>query len=323
MLPPGLTVNPIGAVAITRSSSIELENLTLSARNYVGQPYLFDADVASLSAGTQSFVEAREVDFIGGDYSVDIFNGSQLALHQGVTVTDYNRAGLSAYNHALIRSHAPVAVSGIVGTSTETYPYAISAIGNSIVEINDGGSFSGASGQLVDEYPTAVWSGDNSTIRFGDSSHPTTVNGSIESAYSSMVRINGNLTLHGAMAAYHRGYIRATRTIQSGGPIYAGDAATIRFVSSNLTPPNPDFPYATIDVYRQGNFRIEDTIVNLGGNTLQVSGFGIINLRGSSNLGGADISCHDPNQISIRNEVTGVGNILCLAPPPPFPPLVE
>ena len=323
MLPPGLLVNPVGAVRITRSSAIKLENLRLSALNYVGQPYLFDAAVAGLSAGARSFVEATEVDVIGGDFAVDISNGSQLALHQGVTVTDYNRAGLSAYNHALIITHAPVTVSGIVGTSTETYPYAISAIGNSIVEINDGGSFSGASGKPVDEYPTAVWSGDNSTIHFGDGSHPTTVNGSIESAYSSMVRISGNLTLNGAMAAYHRGYIRATGTAQSGGPIYAGDAATIRFESSNLTPPNADFPYATIDVYRQGNFRMNDTMVDLGGNTLYVSGFGIINLRGASNLGGADISCHDPNQISIRNEVTGVGPISCMAPPPPFPPIVQ
>jgi len=314
MLPAGLTEHPHGAVVVLKSSAIRLDNLTLSASNYVAQTYAFGENVASLSAGDDSWIEVTNVDFNGGDFSVDVYNGGQLSLRQGVTVTGYNRAGLSAYNHALIRTHDDITVSGIVGASTDTYPYAISAIGNSIVEIGQGGSFSGASGQPVDEYATAVWSGDNSTIRFRDGGNPTTINGSIESAYSSMVRIDGNMTLNGALAAYHRGYIRATGITQSGGPIYAGDAATIRTESASLTPVNTVYPTAPIDVYRQGNLRMNNTTANLGGNALHVSSFAIVNLRGSTDLGGADIFCHDPNQISLRASVTGVGNVSCFGP---------
>lgn len=310
-LPPGLPEHPRGALALSQSPGIRLDNLVLSADHYVSQSYAFGDNVASLIATDQSRIEVENVDFVGGDFSVEISNGSQLDLYQGVTVTGYNRAGLSAFNHGLIKTHADIGVSGIVGLSTDVYPYAIQAIGNSLVEITAGGSFSGASGQDVDEYPTAVWSGDNSTIHFANSSNPTTVNGSIESAYSSMVRISGNLTLNGALASYHRGYIRATGLTQSGGPIYAGDAATIRFESSNLTPPNGEFPWATLDIYRQGNLRMNDTLVNLNGNTIYASGFGILNLRGNSNLNFANISCHDPNQISIRPQVQNVGNVSC------------
>lgn len=309
-LPAGLMEHPQGAVAIWKSKAIRLDNLTLSASNYVSQSYPFGDNVASLSAGDQSWVEVADVDFTGGDYSVDIYNGAQLSLRQGATVTGYNRAGLSAYNHALIVTNDDITVSGIDGLSTETYPYALVAIANSLIEIRQGGSFSGASGQEVDEYPTAVWSGDNSTVHFGDNGNPTTVNGSIESAYSSMVRIDGNLTLNGTLAAYHRGYIRATGLTQAGGPIYAGDAGTIRLEQSSLTPPNAEFAYATLEIYRQGNLRMNDTTVNLNGNAIDVSGFGFLNTRGNSDLGGAAINCHDPNQLSISPE-HNYGEVSC------------
>jgi len=311
ILQAGLTENPYGAIGVWKSKAIKLDNLTISAANYASQTYVFGDNVATLSAGDQSFINVANVDFVGGDYSVSVYNGTQLNLREGVSVTDFNRRGLDAYNHGLIRTHNDITVTGIVGSSTDTYPYAISAINNSIVEVKDGGSFTGASGKPVDEYATAVWSGDNSTIRFGNGTNPTTVTGSIESAYSSMVRISGNMALNGTLAAYHRGYIRATGITQSGGEIYAGDAATVRFESSNLTPSSVVNPNSPVDVYRQGNLRMNNTTVNLGGNGIYVSGFGFLNLRGSTNLGGADIFCQDPVQISIRNTVTGVGTVSC------------
>jgi len=313
-LPPGLSEHPVAAIALRQSTAVRIDNLALSADNYASQSYPFGEDVAALGVAEQSWVEISDVAFSGGDFTVDVNNGSQASLRQGISIVGYNRAGLSAYNHGLIRTHDPISVSGIVGQSTETYPYAILAENNSVVEITAGGSFSGASGQPVDEYPTAVWSGDNSSIRFADSAIPTTINGAIESAYSSMVRISGNLVLNGAMAAYHRGYIRAAGVTQSGGPIYSGDASTIRFESSRLTPPNAAFPWATLDIYRQGNLRANDTEVNLNGNRIYVSGFGFLNLRGETDLNFADISCHDRNQISIRSSVDNVGFVSCFQP---------
>jgi len=314
ILQAGLTENPYAAIGVWNSKAIKLDNLTISAANYVSQSYVFGENISSLAAGDQSLVDAANIDFIGGDYSVRVYNGSQLTLRESVSITGFNRRGLDAYNHGLIRTHNDITVTGIVGSSTDTYPYAISAINNSIVEIKDGGSFTGASGQPVDDYATAVWSGDNSTIRFDNGANPATVTGAIESAYSSMVRISGNLTLNGTLAAYHRGYIRATGTMQSGGEIYAGDAATIRFESSNLTPSSVIYPDSPVEVYRQGNLRMNDTTVNLGGGALYVSGFGFLNLRGATDFGGADIFCHDRNQISIRNSVTGVGTVSCYEP---------
>ena len=301
VLPAGLAEQPYGAIGVWQSRGISLANLTVSAANYVGQDYAFGSNVASLSAGNQSYVDVTEVDFVGGDYSVDVYNGTQVNLRGGVTVTGYNRAGLSAFNHGMIRTFGDISVSGLVGTSTETYPYAISAISNSVVEVRDGGSFSGASGQAVDEYPTAVWSGDNSTVRFRNSTNPSTVNGSIESAYSSMVRISGNLVLNGALAAYHRGYIRATGLSQSDGPIYAGDASTIRLEQGNVTTD-------TIDIYRQGNLRTNNTVINKGGaDPIWVGGLSLINLRGLTDLNGAEISCYGYGYISIRSSVLNVG----------------
>ena len=310
-LQAGLVEDPHGAIGVWESTAIKLNNLTISSENYVSQTYVFGENVATLIASGQSRIDAANIDFLGGDYSVGIYNGSQLNLREGINVTGFNRRGLDAYNHGLIRVHDDISVSGIVGSSTDTYPYAIAAISNSIVDVRNGGSYAGASGQPVDEYATAVWAGDNSTIRFAGSGNPTTVTGSIESAYSSMVRIGGNLTLNGTMAAYHRGYIRATGVTQSGGEIYAGDAATIRFESSNLTPSSSVYPASPLDVYRQGNLRINDTTIDLGGNDIYLSGFAFFNARGASDLGGANINCHDQNQVSIRGSVSGVGTVFC------------
>lgn len=303
-LPPGLIEHPYGAIGVWQSRAIRLENLTVSAANYVSQNYAFGSNVASLSAGNQSYVDVADVDFIGGDYSVDVYTGTQVNLRGGVTVSNYNRAGLSAFNQAMIRAFGDISVTGLVGSSTETYPYAISAASNSVIEIRDGGSFSGASGQPVDEYPTAVWSGDNSTVRFRNSTNPSTVNGSIESAYSSMVRISGNMVLNGALAAYHRGYIRATDVSQSGGPIYSGDASTLRLESGEVSTP-------IIDIYRQGNLRTNNTIINTGGNPLSVGGLSVINLRGQTDLNNADINCYGYGYASIRSSVLNLGMVNC------------
>lgn len=311
MLPSGLTEHPYGALGIWRSTGIRLENLLVSSANYVSQSYSFGDNVSSLSAGNQSHIDASDVDFIGGDYSVSIYNGSQLDLREGVQVIDFNRSGLDAYNQALIRTHEYISVSGIVGSSTETYPYAIVATNNSTVEIRNGGDFIGASGQPVVEYPTAVWSGDNSTIRFRNGSNPTMITGSIESAYSSMVRIDGNMTLLGALAAYHIGYIRATDTTQSGGEVYAGDSSNVRLESSDIAPSSVIYPCCGFEAYRLGNIRLNNTSVDTNGNPIYVSGFGIFDARGNTDLGGAEIFCHDANQIRIRSEVTNAGPVSC------------
>ena len=320
MLPADLVANPFGAIGAWNSQIVKLENLTVSAANYVTQTYSFGSNVSSLIAGDQSFIEVSDVDFVGGDYSVSIYNESQLNVNEGVSILDFNSAGLSAYNGSLIRTNHVTTVTGLIGGSNQTYTYAILAENNSVVEVKGGGSFSGASGVPFDEYPNAVWSGDNSTIRFGVGANPTVVHGSIESAYSSMVRISGNLTLNGALAAYHRGYIRAVDIIQSNGEVYAGDAASLRIESSELSPSSTNFPCCGMEAYRQGNMRLNKTKVNVLGDdhTIYVSGFSVLDIRGEgSDLGGADISCHDANQIRIRAGVMNVGNVTCFGPPPP------
>lgn len=316
VLPAGLNSHPWAAIGIWNTKGVEISNLTISAENYVSGSYSFGDNVASLTAGDQSFVEVTQVDLLGGDYSADIYNGSQLRIQNDVQVLGFNKTGLAAYNHALIRTHDFITVAGIDGASTEVYTYAFSAVNNSIVEIRDGGDFSGASGQPVDEYPNAVWAGDNSTIRIRNGNNPASISGSIESAYSSMIRIDGNTVLDGALASYHRGYIRATGLTQSGGEIYSGDASTIRFEGGSIAPSSVTYPDSPFDIYRQGNVRMNNTTVNMNGNPVYVGGFGVLNLRGSTNFGGADIECSfDRADVSIRNTVTNVG-LVCGSPAP-------
>jgi hypothetical protein len=311
ILQAGLTVQPYAAIGVWQSKAITLDNLTLSAANYVSETYVFGDNVSALHVGNDSYTEVSNVDFIGGDYSVHVYNDGQLVVGSGVTVTGFNLGGLTAYNHGLIRTLNDITVTGLVGTSTDDGSNALQATNNAIVEIRDGGTFAGPT-VAVQDYRTTVWAGDNGTVRIKDGTNPTVITGGVASGTSAMIRIEGNTTVTGYIAAYHLGYTRIAGTTQSGGLIEVGDGGYLRFDSSSLTPTSIPFPASPVDIYRMGKLRATDTSFDLGGNDVELSGFGYINLRGTTDLGGADINCHDRRLVSIKASVTNVGTIGCV-----------
>jgi len=283
----------------------------VSAANYVSETYAFGNNVSAIQVGNKSLAEASNVDFIGGDYSVHVYNDGMLTLREGNTVTGFNLGGLTAYNQGLIRTLGDITVSGLTGASTSEDSNAIQATNNAVIDIRGGGRFAGPTIAGMQDYRTTIWAADNGTVRIQNASNPTQVTGSVASSRSAVVWIEGNASVNGYIAAYHTGYTRIACTTQFGGQLESGDAGYLSFDTSSLTLNNPLEPTAPIDVFRMGKLRIGNTVLNLGGNNVSVYNFGMSNLRGSTDLGGADIICHERRLIIIQGSVTNVGTIDC------------
>jgi len=138
ILQAGLIDHPFGALGVWDSKAIRLDDLVLSAANYVSKDYGTYSNVATISAGNQSKINATNVDFIGGDWSVNVYRQAHLRLGAGNTVTGFNRTGLTADSGGLIRTMEDITVTGIVGTSTEDYITAVNATSNAIIQIRNG-----------------------------------------------------------------------------------------------------------------------------------------------------------------------------------------
>jgi len=309
-LPAGLTEQPYAAIGIWQSNGVVLDNLTVSAANYVSETYAFGNNVSAVHVGNKSLAEALSVDFVGGDYSVHVYNDGMLTLGEGNTVTGFNIGGLTAYNHGLIRTLDDITVTGLVGTSNQGDPNALQATNNGIVEIRNGGTFAGPTGGEQDPaYHTAVWASDNGTIRIKAGANPATVNGGVASSMSAVIRVEGNTTVNGYVGAYHLGYTRIAGTTQYGGLIEVGDGGYLRFDSSSLNP------QGTVGIYRMGKMRAGNTDMHIADNLIDVSGFGMLNLRLGTTLNGANIDCHESRLVSIHGSITDVGTVSCYFQP--------
>ena len=267
-------------------------------------------NIAALTSGQQAYVRAENVDFLGGDFALDIYSQSQLDIREGVTVTGFNRAGLSAFSSGVIIVHEDITVSGLVDTSTEDYAQAIHASANGVVQIRNGGSFTGATTTETTDsngftiYPASVWISDNATLNISDSSNTAVFNGAFEAGYSAMIRVNGNTVIDGVLAAYHSSVIWMRDVTQSGGEVWAGDGGYMRVESSTLTPGDTDGYDINFELYRSGRARINNTTINLNGTNMGVWGYSVLNLRGSTSLGTDSIDCSDGRGLSIRDSVT-------------------
>lgn len=310
-LQAGLTVQPYAAIGIWQSNGVILDNLTVSAANYVSETYSFGNNVSALHVGIKALAEASNVDFVGGDYSVHVYNDGMLTLREGNTVSGFNLGGLTAYNQGLIRTLDDITVSGLAGASTSEDSNAIQAADNAVIDIRGGGTFASPTVAGMQDYRTTIWATDNGTVKIRDASNPTQVTGGVASSRSAVVLIEGNATVNGYIAAYNTGYTQIAGTTQFGGQLESGDAGYLRFDNSSLTLSNPLEPTAPIDVYRMGKLRISNSALDLGGNDVSVYNFGMLNLRGSTDLGGADIVCHERRLIIIQGSVTNVGAIGC------------
>jgi len=316
ILQAGLIDHPFGALGVWDSKAIRLDDLVLSAANYVSKDYGTYSNVATISAGNQSKINATNVDFIGGDWSVNVYRQAHLRLGAGNTVTGFNRTGLTADSGGLIRTMEDITVTGIVGTSTEDYITAVNATSNAIIQIRNGGTFTaGSTTRTVDSngfaiYPAAVWVGDNATLNVSDGSNPTVFNGAVESGYSAMIRMRGS-TIHGVLGVYHSSVVHMTNTTQDLGEVWVGDGGYLRVESSTITPGDTDGFAESISLYRHGRARINNSTLNLGGINASAFGFTLLQLRGTTNLGTDGVDCGESRNVSIHNTVTR-GTVSCL-----------
>jgi hypothetical protein len=242
-----------------------------------------------------------------------VYRNAIVRLREGVSVTGFNSAGLSVFMGAHIHTEADITVTGIVGASTENSTGAISASANGTVQIRNGGTFTAGSNSQTqdlspdDIYPAAVWAGDNGTVRVHGGSNPAVFNGAVESGYGGMVRMTGDTTIHGVIGVYHSGVMLLDGVDQDTDTIWVGDGGYLRVESGSLLPLSfYDYP---IDLYRAGRARINNTTINLGVKDITVGTYSILQLRGSTDLGGANIDCS--GLVSIRDTVTNVGDVSC------------
>jgi hypothetical protein len=313
ILQGGLTEHPYTAIGAWRSKRISLENLTVDSSNYVSKNYSFGDNVGTITAGEQSQVAVTNVHSIGGDYAVEAYSQSLLRINEGVSITGFNRAGLAASSGSVIRVHKEITVSGVVGTSTDDWGgQAISAGGNSFVQIREGGSFTGSTssvthdaddGQLI--YPVSVWVYDNGTLNVKSGSNPAVFHSGIENGYSSMIRMEGNAIIHGIIGVYHSSVMRLNNIVQDGGDIWAGDGGYMRIESSTLTPVSIYDPANhNFSLYRAGRARVNNTTINLGDSNLNIFGLELLQLRGSTSIGTAGIECGEYWNVQIAESVT-------------------
>ena len=315
ILQAGLSEHPYAAIGAWESNNVSLENLTVSAANYVSKSYSFGENVTALSAGDGSHVEVVDVSFLGGDLGVSVYRNAVLRLREGVTVTGFNYIGLEAWMGGSITTNGNITVTGIDGTSTEDFVYAINSSSNGTVYIRAGGNFTAGSNANTqdlstdDIYPAALWASDNSTVLVRGGSNAVVFDGAVEVGYSAMVRMAGDITINGLIGVYHGGVMHLTNVVQDTDNIWVGDKGHLRVESGNLSPLS--YYGSPIDVYRQGSIRMNNTVVNLvNDDVFSVGGLSYINLRGATNLNGADISCWGgSNHISIRDTVIGVGEL--------------
>ncbi|MCP4765297.1 MAG: hypothetical protein GY875_03415 [Gammaproteobacteria bacterium] len=261
----------------------------------------------ALGAGDASHVEVTDVEFLGGDYGIDAYRLAIVRLREGISVDGFNRGGLNVFMGAHIRTDEDITVTGIIGVSTENSTPAINASANGTVQIRNGGTFTAGSNPQTqdlspdDIYPAAVWASDNSTIRVHGGDNPAVFNGAVEVGYSAMVRMTGDTTIHGVIGVYHSGVMHLTDVVQDTDTIWVGDGGFLRVESGNLSPVS--LYDSAMEAYRSGRIRVNNTTINLGGKTLYVGGFSVLNLRGDTTLGDDGIDCRTGNNLNIREGV--------------------
>ncbi len=217
ILPAGLTQHPEAAIAVYGPNQVFLENLTVSSENYVSTSYSFGSYVATLNAGNGARAYVTNVDFIGGDYSVQAFRNGVININDGVSVTGFNIGGLNASHNGHIQVRKPITVTGLTTSTNAEYTQALSANKNASLDIVDGGTFTAPTGGSTILSANAIECSEGGVVR---------------------VRNSGTSIFNGNISAYRSAVVR----VQAGsvnGNVGAGDLSNVTLENVTLNPSNP------------------------------------------------------------------------------------
>ena len=304
--PSGLS-NPdtdFAAISGTNGVRLNLENLVLSADNYIGAS---DFYVSTVQASRGAHLTLTNVDVRGGDTGVSAWNG-YVSVNQGVTVTGFRDAGLSSGLGGTLHTWEPTTVTG--GTSLEgSSSTALVAYRNGVLEVTQGGTFTAGTsdGSVTPFYPEALVAVDNGSIRVSNSG-TVTFTGSVGAYRSSSVHMQAG-TVTGHVDSGENSAVRFENVTQSGGYISSYRNSTFRASNSSLVGGIGDL----IDVGAMSTMRLDDTVVGNadGVSDLVTYSYGYVTLRGTTNLSNRNITCNSLEALDIRNTVTNVGTISC------------
>jgi hypothetical protein len=269
----------VAAIYGTNGIRLNLKNLVISAENYNSVNDLYIAGVGSYRA---AHVVLENVNVLGGDEGVSAAYTGSVTINGGVSVTGFRSAGLIANGAAVIRGFDSIAVTG--GANQDgSVSEALVAVNGGVVRLtgnaNDITPASGASISVANDTAAAVSAFRNGTITVDGG----TINGTVWSGESSAVDLR-NLT-------------------QLGGNLNPYRNSVLRIRDSNIAGANGDL----IETGDFSTLRLDNTIVNNVSGTGDISTYryGVIDIRGTSDLNFRDINCADTRELRIGN------------PPPP------
>jgi hypothetical protein len=300
ILPPGLIAHPYEALGIWESSA-EVRNLTIDAQNYVSALYSFGSHVSALGVGQLSVARAYDVDFVGGDTGINVYQSSYLKTYDNVNVTGFNQSGIGVQSNSHARLSEEIQVTTTQVAVDDNYSNALYAGLGGSIRITNGGTFTAPTSN--EEYSIDVF--DNGTLRI-DHSGTSNLNGNIGAASGGVVRIKGGAIVTGSIWTWQSGNIRLENSSQSGGDVSAWENSIVRIKNSTIETIGGFETRAE----RLSTLRLENTGVT-SDSPLNVYRFSILDLRGTTDLGNAGISCNDPaNETSIDEQsVTNVGDV--------------
>lgn len=264
---------------------LNLSDLKIDVLDYNGENDLY---IAGIGAYWGAIVTLNSVDIVGGDQGIGIYNSAMMRIGENVTVTGFRDGGIVAGRTSTIRIFDPVTVTG--GSNQEgDNSEAIAAVDGGVVSMTGGGTITPASGTLISaaqDSAAALSAFRNGIITVRD----VTLNGTVWSGESSTVDLR-NVT-------------------QSGGAIDAYRNSIIRVRGGSVTGASADAIYSG----QFGTVRMDDTTIGnaSGTGTINLYRYGIIDLRGTTDMGNRDVFCSDPRSINIQGSVTNQGTISCI-----------
>jgi hypothetical protein len=295
ILQTGLTENPFAALGIWESG-VEVHNLTINAENYVSGVYGNDA----LSVGQLAIARIYDTDILGGDQGVGAYANAYVKTYDNVNVTGFNQTGIYADRNGSIELNGTIQVTTTLSPVDSSFSEGLAAWNGGHIEIRNGGTFT--PGDSDDK--AALSAGENGVIRIVDSG-TSNINGDVSAGREGYIRIKGGAIIDGNIWTWQSGTMRLDNITHSGGEIQSWGNSFMRIESSTLNTTGFGFSVGRLSI-----MRVNDTAI-ISDSPLSASGFSIFNFRGTTDLGGQDITCHDPNQINIFGAVTNIGTISC------------
>jgi len=274
----------------TDSVRLNLENLTISAANYNGANDLY---ISAIGSSRGAHVTLTQVDVVGGDKGIGADNTGTVSIFEGVHITGFSIHGINSAHASVVRVFNTVEIVGDSNSDWDSSEAVVAHQGGIIGFSDDGDPLtmhrikpaSGPNISIANDNTAAVSAFQNGTIRIVDAD----ITGVLWSGESSTVDIRDSVQGEGYINPYRNSVMRIRNSqVANGdsGTLYSGDFSVLRM--DNTTVGNTSGT-GQISTYR----------------------FGVIDLRGTTDLNNRDINCSDGRETRIDGSVVNVGAVSC------------